>query len=96
MCNVADVQCRLNPADCLPMVAVPPQVDPWKLEGDDTKLLDLIPFLEAVQQARVPDVRPVIQSYAGEDIPTAFMERMIKLQQQPRKPRAGFLGFSRS
>jgi len=72
------------------------KLDPWKMEGEDTKLLDLIPFLEAVHQARVPDVRPVIQSYAGEDIPTAFMERMIKLQQQPRKPRAGFLGFSRS
>ncbi len=72
------------------------QLEPWKLEAEDTKLLDLIPFLEAVQQARVPDVRAVIHSYAGEDIPTAFMQRMAKLQEQPRKPRAGFLGFSRS
>lgn len=92
------VQCYLYAADCPPIRfgCCPSQLDPWKMEGEDTKLLDLIPFLEAVHQARVPDVRPVIQSYAGEDIPTAFMERMIKLQQQPRKPRAGFLGFSRS
>lgn len=62
---------------------------------EDTKLLDLIPFLEAVQQSKVSDVRDVVRSYEGEDIPTAFRERMARLQQAPKKPR-GFMGFGRS
>lgn len=48
------------------------QLDPWKLEADDTKLLDLMPFLEAVVRTQVPDVRKVVASYEGQDIPTAF------------------------
>ena len=41
------------------------QLKPWKLEPDDTKLLDLLPFLEAVVRTNVPDVRAVIKSYEG-------------------------------
>ena len=48
------------------------QLDPWKLEADDTKLLDLMPFLEAVVRTQVPDVRQVVASYEGQDIPIAF------------------------
>ena len=48
------------------------QLTPWKLEADDTKLLDLLPFLEAVVRTAVPDVRAVVRSYEGQDIPTAF------------------------
>lgn len=48
------------------------QLDPWKLEADDTKLLDLLPFLEAVVSTQVPDVRKVVASYEGQDIATAF------------------------
>ena len=48
------------------------QLSPWKLEADDTKLLDLLPFLEAVVRTAVPDVRAVVRSYEGQDIPTAF------------------------
>ena len=48
------------------------QLLPWKLEADDTKLLDLLPFLEAVVRTAVPDVRAVVRSYEGQDIPTAF------------------------
>lgn len=48
------------------------QVKKWKLETEDTTLLDLIPFLEAVCSARQMDVRDVINSYEGQDIPTAF------------------------
>ena len=29
-------------------------MEPWKLEAEDTKLLDLLPFLEAVVRAQVP------------------------------------------
>jgi len=48
------------------------QVKPWKLEEGDTTLLDLIPFLEAVCSARQMDVREIISTYKGQDIPTAF------------------------
>lgn len=48
------------------------QLKPWKLEGDDHTLLDLMPFLEAVYKANVPDVRNVVESYMGQDIPVAF------------------------
>ena len=33
------------------------QLKKWKLEADDTTLLDLLPFLEAVVRTNVPDVR---------------------------------------
>lgn len=48
------------------------QLKPWKLEADDHTLLDLMPFLEAIYRANVPDVRNVVQSYEGQNIPVAF------------------------
>lgn len=48
------------------------QIKPWKLEDGDHTLLDLMPFLEAVYKANVPDVRDVVAAYEGQDIPTAF------------------------
>lgn len=49
------------------------QVKKWKLENEDTELLDLIPFLEALASARNNiDVRDVIASYDGQNIPEAF------------------------
>lgn len=32
--------------------------------------------------AQVPDVRDVVRSYDGQDIPTAFRERMKRVQEQ--------------
>ncbi|KAH9318342.1 hypothetical protein KI387_020111, partial [Taxus chinensis] len=51
------------------------QIKPWKLELDDTALLDLMPFLEYVARNRPADIRPVISSYQGQDIATEFRER---------------------
>ena len=48
------------------------QLKPWKLEGGDHALLDLMPFLEAIWNAKVPDVREVIKAYEGKDVTTAF------------------------
>lgn len=65
----------------------------WK-EGD-TLLLDLMPFLEAVVRTHVPDVRDVVKSYEGQDIPTAFRERMKRVQDQQaarQQQQKGFLG----
>lgn len=80
--------CAMQPENAI-------QVRPWKLESGDTQLVDLIPFLEMVVRAGVPDVRDVVRSYKGQDIPTAFRERMKRIQEeQARKQQAqrGFLG----
>lgn len=52
----------------------------WKTEEkEDTTLLDMLPFLEAIVRTNVPDVRAVVKSYEGEDIPSAFKQRMSKV-----------------
>jgi import inner membrane translocase subunit TIM50 len=53
-------------------VTFPLQLKPWKLESDDTVLLDMLPFLEAVMTQHVPDVREVVKAYDGQDIPSAY------------------------
>lgn len=53
--------------------------------ADDTTLLDLLPFLEAIVRTNVPDLRDVVKSYDGQDIPTAFRERMAKVQESKAK-----------
>ncbi len=68
------------------------QLRPWKLEGGDTALLDLIPLLEQIFRTNVPDVREVVRSFEGQDIPSAFRERMLRLQQQKAAERRGFFG----
>lgn len=57
-------------------------VKPWKLEADDTVLLDLLPFLEFVARQRPADIRPVLASYDGLDVPTEFRERTKELQRK--------------
>lgn len=71
------------------------QLPKWtSTEGSDTTLLDLLPFLEAVVRTSVSDVRDVVRSYEGQDIPTAFRERMARVQQAKanRQGPRGFLG----
>lgn len=60
-------------------------------QAGDTTLLDLLPFLEAVVTTHVPDVRDVVRSYEGQHIPTAFRERMRRVQEQQKTHRS-FLG----
>ncbi|KAG0599382.1 hypothetical protein M758_12G148000 [Ceratodon purpureus] len=57
-------------------------VKPWKLEDNDTVLLDLLPFLEFVARQRPADIRPVLASYEGLDVPTEFRERTKELQRK--------------
>ncbi|KAH7438275.1 hypothetical protein KP509_04G008500 [Ceratopteris richardii] len=69
---------------CLqPENAVP--VKPWKLESEDTMLLDMLPFLEYVARYHPADVRPVLASYDGHDIPSEFLVRTKDYQQKMRK-----------
>lgn len=68
-------------------------------EKEDTTLLDLLPFLEAIVRTGVPDVRDVVKSYEGQDIPTAFRERMAKVQeakaQRQQQRGRSFIGGTR-
>eukprot|EP00850_Spirogloea_muscicola_P018055 SM000161S02437 [mRNA] locus=s161:228822:231464:+ [translate_table: standard] len=57
-------------------------IEPWKLGATDTKLLDLLPFLECVARQRPADTRAVLASYKGQDIPTAFKERTLQYQRK--------------
>ncbi|PKA57067.1 Mitochondrial import inner membrane translocase subunit TIM50 [Apostasia shenzhenica] len=65
----------LQPENCVP-------IKPWKLENDDTALLDLIPFLEYLALHRPADIRPVLASYQGRDIATEFIERSKEHQRR--------------
>ncbi|XP_077222192.1 haloacid dehalogenase-like hydrolase (HAD) superfamily protein [Tasmannia lanceolata] len=69
-------------------------IKPWKLEPDDTALLDLIPFLEYVAQHRPADIRSVLASYQGRDIATEFAERSKEYQRrmQEQKRHGRFWG----
>eukprot|EP01023_Acetabularia_acetabulum_P060679 TRINITY_DN7296_c0_g1_i1.p1 TRINITY_DN7296_c0_g1~~TRINITY_DN7296_c0_g1_i1.p1 ORF type:complete len:253 (-),score=42.27 TRINITY_DN7296_c0_g1_i1:165-923(-) len=60
-------------------------VTPWKMESGDTVLLDLIPFFEMVAQTNVPDLRDIVKSYEGQDIPTAYKQRLKQVQQEPQQ-----------
>ncbi|XP_023534832.1 mitochondrial import inner membrane translocase subunit TIM50 [Cucurbita pepo subsp. pepo] len=57
-------------------------IKPWKCEADDTALLDFIPFLEFVARNSPADIRQVLESYKGCDIPTEFIRRSKEHQRR--------------
>nr|BAK06361.1 predicted protein [Hordeum vulgare subsp. vulgare] len=63
----------LQPENCV-------AIKPWKLEIDDTELLDLIPFLEYLAMARPSDIRAVLASYQGHDVAKEFRKRNKELE----------------
>ncbi|CAN6332431.1 unnamed protein product [Urochloa humidicola] len=65
----------LQPENCV-------NIRPFKLENDDTQLLDLIPFLEYVAMARPSDIRTVLTSYQGHDVAAEFIERSKEHQRR--------------
>ncbi|KAE8680270.1 Mitochondrial import inner membrane translocase subunit TIM50 [Hibiscus syriacus] len=65
----------LQPENCVP-------IKPYKLETDDTALLDLIPFLEYVARNSPADIRQVLQSYERKDIAKEFLERSKEYQRR--------------
>ncbi|KAL4195276.1 hypothetical protein AMTRI_Chr05g63830 [Amborella trichopoda] len=75
----------LQPENCVP-------IKPWKLESDDTQLLDLIPFLEYVGSHKPADIRTVLQTYQGCDVAKEFLERRRKHQRRwsEQKVQGGF------
>lgn len=68
------------------------QLRPWKLDSEDTALLDLLPLLEQIFRTNVPDVRAVVRSFEGQDIPSAFRERMKALAAKQQQQRPGLFG----
>ncbi|XP_030471239.1 mitochondrial import inner membrane translocase subunit TIM50 isoform X1 [Syzygium oleosum] len=70
----------LQPENCV-------EIKPWKLETDDTTLLDLIPFLEFVATRQPTDIRPVLASYEGTDIAQEFIKRSQEHQRRMQEQR---------
>ncbi|KAK5810645.1 Mitochondrial import inner membrane translocase subunit TIM50 -like protein [Gossypium arboreum] len=70
----------LQPENCVP-------IKPFKLEGDDTALLDLIPFLEYVARNSPADIRQVLQSYERKDLAKEFLERSKEYQRRKQEQR---------
>lgn len=78
-------------------------VPKWNGNRNDTDLIGMIPFLEAIAFYRVPDVRPVLKKYADKHIPTAWAEvereqkaQLIKEWQEEQEKKKGKLsgGFA--
>ncbi|KAJ0253284.1 Mitochondrial import inner membrane translocase subunit TIM50 [Hirschfeldia incana] len=72
----------LQPENCVP-------IKPYKLESDDTALVDLIPFLEYVAHSNPADIRPVLASYDRKDVAREFLERSIEYQKRMEGQRQG-------
>ncbi|TXG67944.1 hypothetical protein EZV62_009219 [Acer yangbiense] len=79
----------LQPENCVP-------IKPYKLEEDDTALLDLIPFLEYVARNSPADIRAVLQSYERKDIAKEFLERSKDYQRRMQEQRKQQTRFWRS
>ncbi|ORZ40302.1 HAD-like domain-containing protein [Catenaria anguillulae PL171] len=54
------------------------KLERWDGSPNVRSLKDYIPFLEMIALKGVPDVRPILKSYAGADVPTKFAERQIE------------------
>ncbi|CAH8385555.1 unnamed protein product [Eruca vesicaria subsp. sativa] len=72
----------LQPENCVP-------IKPYKLESDDTALVDLIPFLEYVARNNPADIRPVLASFERKDVAKEFLERSIDYQKRMQGQRQG-------
>ncbi|KAJ0230393.1 Mitochondrial import inner membrane translocase subunit TIM50 [Hirschfeldia incana] len=70
----------LQPENCVP-------IKPYKLESDDTALVDLIPFLEYVARNGPADIRPVLASYERKDVAKEFLERSVEYQKRMQEQR---------
>ncbi|XP_075671884.1 mitochondrial import inner membrane translocase subunit TIM50 [Castanea sativa] len=58
-------------------------IKPWKKnDADDTALLDFIPFLEFVARTSPSDIRQVLASYQGCEIPSEFIRRSKDYQRR--------------
>lgn len=74
-------------------------IPPWKGNSDDRGLVNLIPFLEYIHTMEYDDVRRVIKSFEGKDIPAEFARREALMRREfekrhkaERKPKVSAMG----
>ncbi|ATY59941.1 import inner membrane translocase subunit tim-50 [Cordyceps militaris] len=60
-------------------------IPPWKGGPDDRGLVNLIPFLEYIHTMEYDDVRRVIKSFEGKDIPVEFARREALMRREFEK-----------
>lgn len=72
---------------------------PWKGNSTDRGLVNLIPFLEYIHTMEYDDVRRVIKSFEGKDIPEEFARREALMRREfekrhhaERKPKVSAMG----
>ncbi|RDX48583.1 NIF-domain-containing protein [Lentinus brumalis] len=54
----------------------------WKGDPKDRGLIAMIPFLESIAIFKTPDVRPVLQAYAGKNIPIEFAKTEAEMKRK--------------
>jgi import inner membrane translocase subunit TIM50 len=57
----------------------------WNGDSKDKTLVTLIPFLEYIAGMGIEDVRPVLKSFEGTDIPTEFLRRQAAMREKFEK-----------
>ena len=57
----------------------------WEGDMNDTYLLDIIPFLEALAMSGHGDVRKILASHRGRDIPSTFAANLAQLHKSQRE-----------
>ena len=60
-------------------------IDEWTGQAEDTKLIDLIDFLETLSFTKQSDVREVLSKYKDKDAAATFNERQQKAYEQMRR-----------
>ncbi|KAL0089533.1 HAD-like domain-containing protein [Phycomyces blakesleeanus] len=58
---------------------------PWKGQPGDKGLLEFIPFLEAIALTNPDDVRPILKSFEGKQIPIEWAKREREMEIMHRK-----------
>ncbi|KAI0700964.1 HAD-like domain-containing protein [Cerioporus squamosus] len=54
----------------------------WTGDPKDRGLIAMIPFLESIAIFKTPDVRPVLQAYAGKNIPIEFAKKEVEMKRK--------------
>ncbi|WVN87596.1 uncharacterized protein L203_102779 [Cryptococcus depauperatus CBS 7841] len=57
-------------------------IKPWDGRSGDKGLIDMIPFLESIGIFAPADVRPILQAYAGKDIPIEYAKKEAEAKQK--------------
>jgi len=60
-------------------------INEWTGDPDDTQLLELVPFLEAVFKEDIPDVRDVLGTWPADSIPQQFRDLKHQVVQRKNK-----------